>query len=1208
VRLQLAAVVVLFSLLLGCSRTTLVSGSEGKERETGPGGYLQFRNLRTNNGQSEPAGARLAAIRQMRAMDQAANRYTPEWFSARGPINGPGHTRCIAINPRKPDIWLMATAGGGLWRSGNSGQTWVNCDDYRLHHSVSWVEYGSDGVAYIGTGEPYGSYDQIKGVGVYSTADNGQTFKLLTDKFVDVAQVRVLPSDPRRLFVLDYSGLYFSPDAGESWLQMSDVPHWSMAFSRGSSERIWAVGSNHVVSYCDDGGYTWAGKNPGIPDEGRKSIAVAPSDPNRLYIITGDAYAGRTSRVFICTNAAGAANFWSEVPLAEDDRPDADWWSNYTWVDPANSEHIVSCGRFVYESFNSGATFRQTQLGDMHADVHYVVEAPGYSTMYSNLLFCTDGGLYASALVPALNFRNAESLNRDVDSTQFYALDGFYRSSPPISRVVGGTQDNGTWLLDKGSNSGRNIYGGDGGYVAMHPTNPDAYFVQSQAANLARTIDNGQTFVSATTGIPNAGDLEKHMFITPIVQDPDKTSRMFMGTIGLYRCDNPWGGSAPSWTPIGGIPLAKVTALGLAPSDPWLYIGTANGDLWVLDRTKSGANATRVYRPGPGLPPDRAINCIAVDATNPQRIFLGFSGWSANNLWYSADGGSTWRAINGSGTGALPRSPVFSIAINPNNSQFIHVGTEVGVCYTTNRGTSWKLESTKMIGVSVWDLKYLKGSDYLVAATHGRGIWMAQPIYVDKIAPDVIQDEQDIDLVCSLTGPPPPQGASVSITSSEPTILKPLTQARFEAGVWTTYFKARVARISAPADVVLSANYGGSIYQRTITVIPAPEMSSFTMTPSTRVVGGVGRITSLVQLAAPVPVSPVTIRFFQSTPNVIDNPYAITIPKGQSRYIQAWNTFPVGRLTTVLTQTRHRGFTFTQLNSVIPYPLRASEISRGSVKGGDGSDLSITVNLDGVAPSGGVPIRLRSSDPAVTVPPEALIPEGTRSVVVPIQHRAVSSSRTVVIKVANDNNEVSSSFVLQPGDITSLSVSPTEVVGGAGQVVTGSVAIGQVAGPSGVVVNLSGTSRLTVPSSVKIPAGASSVTFSVKHATTAFDYSIETVTATLNGFSLTSDLALRLPEISTMSLSPTSVVGGSKLVDGKVTINAVAPAGGITILLTSDSGIATPTTNTIVIPAGKNVASFKISSVRPGASTNVTISATVSGRFISNDRILVVNP
>jgi hypothetical protein len=35
---------------------------------------------------------------------------------------------------------------------------------------------------------------------------------------------------------------------------------------------------------------------------------------------------------------------------------------------------------------------------------------------------------------------------------------------------------------------------------------------------------------------------------------------------------------------------------------------------------------------------------------------------------------------------------------------------------------------------------------------------------------------------------------------------------------------------------------------------------------------------------------------------------------------------------------------------------------------------------------------------------------------------------------------------------------------------------------------------------------------------------------------------------------------------------------------------------------------LKISSVRPGASTNVTISATVSGRFISTDRTLVVNP
>ena len=83
--------------------------------------------------------------------------------------------------------------------------------------------------------------------------------------------------------------------------------------------------------------------------------------------------------------------------------------------------------------------------------------------------------------------------------TQFYHGVPF----PDGTRYIGGAQDNGTILGSDaaGVDGWRAIFGGDGGYVAVDPTNPQILYAESQWANIARSTNGGQQFTSARTGL-----------------------------------------------------------------------------------------------------------------------------------------------------------------------------------------------------------------------------------------------------------------------------------------------------------------------------------------------------------------------------------------------------------------------------------------------------------------------------------------------------------------------------------------------------------------------------------------------------------------------------------------------------------------------------------------------------------------------------------
>src|SRR5947207_14258583 len=81
-----------------------------------------------------------------------------------------------------------------------------------------------------------------------------------------------------------------------------------------------------------------------------------------------------------------------------------------------------------------------------------------------------------------------------------------------------------------------------------------------------------------------------------------------------------------------------------------------------------------------------------------------------------------------------------------------------------------------------------------------------------------------------------------------------------------------------------------------------------------------------------------------------------------------------------------------------------------------------------------------------------------------------------------------------------------------------------------------------------------------------------------------------LPTVSSLTLNPTSVIGGLQTSTGMVTLGAPAPAGGAQVMLSSSNGAAS-VPSSVTLPAGGTSATFAVSTSVVLVSTFVTVLA-----------------
>ncbi len=439
-------------------------------------------------------------------------------WAERGPNNRGGRTRGLAINPSNPNEMYVGSVSGGLYKSNNSGLSWTEVNPDQENLAVMTIAYSKDGDVYYGTGEGlyntwttgYGASTSsgFPGAGVFKKGVNDAGFTQLasTDGFSSVGAIVTDPTNNDKIYIGTSSGIRLSTNGGSTWSNPlqgqigSNGTCWDIHMDAGGN--IWGTLGGRTMKSAD-GGSTWdevsksSAGSTGLPRSGgRIMFASAANDEDYVYVVqitSGNALAG----VYRTTDGGDT---WSKIGQKStyfDPFCSSQCQGEYdlaVGVDPSNKNRVIVGGITVWE-WEQGQGWNQVNgFGpyNIHSDNHDVVWHP---TDSSKVYIVNDGGVYFSN-----NGGDTwQTLNKNYVTTQFYDI-----GISADRHVVGGTQDNGSWVMDglgNTTNEGRSLgavdgFSGDGGYSTISWLVPKIYFTEYQQGRIGRSENKGQSFTS----------------------------------------------------------------------------------------------------------------------------------------------------------------------------------------------------------------------------------------------------------------------------------------------------------------------------------------------------------------------------------------------------------------------------------------------------------------------------------------------------------------------------------------------------------------------------------------------------------------------------------------------------------------------------------------------------------------------------------------
>jgi hypothetical protein len=246
------------------------------------------------------------------------------------------------------------------------------------------------------------------------------------------------------------SGLFRSTDGGNRWTRLQNVETFSPGDTTGlaSSETL-----------------------------GRIGVAIAPSNPDKVYVITTATY-GQDKGFYVSDD--GGESFNAQT------RPGSQggfgWWFGRLWVDPADENVVFAAGVSMRRSTNGGASWGN--INGLHADQH----AMQWSDEVPGLVYLgNDGGTYVSTT----NGVSSSFTQASYETySQFYTID-VGELAP--DRITAGLQDHGSWRswtgVGPGDQTWQSYNGGDGLKTIIDPSDPTIYYGCSQYGSCVRRVD-----------------------------------------------------------------------------------------------------------------------------------------------------------------------------------------------------------------------------------------------------------------------------------------------------------------------------------------------------------------------------------------------------------------------------------------------------------------------------------------------------------------------------------------------------------------------------------------------------------------------------------------------------------------------------------------------------------------------------------------------
>ena len=280
--------------------------------------------------------------------------------------------------------------------------------------------------------------------------------------------------------------------------------------------------------------------------------------------------------------------------------------------------------------------------------------------------------------------------------------------------------------------------------------------------------------------------------------------------------------------------------------------------------------------------------------------------------------------------------------------------------------------------------------------------------------------------------------------------------------------------------------------------------------------------------------------------------------------------------------------------------IRISKLAAtpSSVKGG--ADVVVAAVLNSPAPSGGVSLTISSSAAAITGT-SVVIPEGELLALVSLKTVPVASDKSVVLSSSLGVSSASTTVIVL-AEPMKLTVAPADIIGGANTL--GTVTLLAAAPQGGTKVFLSsGSSLVSVPSSVTVKAGKTIAVFTVRTKTVSATNTVN-VTAKMGVAESVATLTLRTPELINLDIDP-SEVGSGGTTSGTIHLSCPAPTGGVKVTLTSSSkNLVVPAT--VVVAQGEVSADFIVKALPVTSPSAATVTASMNGVVKQTDVNIVM--
>ena len=735
-----------------------------------------------------------------------------------GPFRG-GRVEAVAGLTEDPNLYYFGAVAGGLWKTSDGGTTWRPIFDHESSLSIGAIGIApSDhNVIYVGTGEPCLRNNITFGNGMYKSTDGGESWKRIgLEDTQHISKVLVDPHNSNIVFVAAVGhasgpnterGVFRSDNGGKTWNKVlykdDKTGAVDLVFDPTNSQVLYAAlyqeyrapwilnagGPGSGVYKSTDGGNAWTHlEGHGLPEGvlGRIGIAVS-ADPNRIYALIEASEKGGMYR-----SDDGGAN-WTLVN-GDHNLSQRPWYFSHIFADPKNPDLVYSLAYRMLRSIDGGHTF--TAMKAPHGDHHALWIDPNNPKRMIN---GNDGGATVS-----VDGGMSWSSEDNQPTAQFYHVIADNRSP---YYIYGAQQDNSTVAIasrtDHGAIDRSDWYavgGGESGYIAPDPHDPDIVIAGAYAGTLTRfNHHTGQAQMISPwpqfmDGLHASQVQHRFNWTSPTVFSLHDANTIYNGAEVLFKSTNgglSWKAISPDLTRndkgkqgSSGGPVTKddagteyydtIFTIAESPKQKDLiWVGSDDG---LIHITRDGGQNWADVTPKDALEWGR-VDLIEASPHAPEVAYATIDRHLLDDfrpyVYRTNDFGRNWTPI----TDGLPdHAYVHAVREDPERKGLLFAGTELGVFVSFNNGMNWQPLQLNLPAAPINDL-IVKNND-LVVATHGRSFWILDDISplrqinarmasedVVLLRPSVafrVHDErEDAENVANRAGTNPPNGAVI---------------------------------------------------------------------------------------------------------------------------------------------------------------------------------------------------------------------------------------------------------------------------------------------------------------------------------------------------------------------------------------------------------------------------------------------------------------